>query len=453
VINQTEALVAIDVNSGRATRERNIEETAVRTNLEAAEEIARQLRLRDLAGLIVIDFIDMEEHRNQAAVERRLKEALRSDRARIQVGRISPFGLLEMSRQRLRPSLVETSTQPCPHCGGTGFIRSTESTALYVLRSIEEEGMRRRSAEICVYVPTAVALYILNQKRDSLVQLETRYALRVLVARDDALIPPAFRLERLRAYGPAEPAGAPIAPLRQAPEIEEELDEVDEDAEAVDTQRQEQEGEEERGRSRRRRRRRRHRGEEALSTSREAPTPLPEEAAAEGAELVNEEDRTGGEGEGGEEETDAERPHRRRGRRGGRRRGRREGGPEPASDGERPAADIVEILPTSDTREPEPLHVEAPGAEAAPESTPVVFAAMRVSETTDDLEVSSVATAKPTIAPEGADQAERGAPFASEREQYSEGLPVPPAEHSVESATGKPAAAPRRGWWQRLIQS
>ena len=166
VINQTEALVAIDVNSGRSTRERNIEETAVRTNLEAAEEIARQLRLRDLAGLIVIDFIDMEEHRNQGAVERRLKEALKSDRARIQVGRISPFGLLEMSRQRLRPSLVETSTQPCPHCGGTGFIRSTESTALYVLRSIEEEGMRRRSVEICVYVPTAVALYILNQKRE-----------------------------------------------------------------------------------------------------------------------------------------------------------------------------------------------------------------------------------------------------------------------------------------------
>ncbi len=165
VIDQTEALVAIDVNSGRSTRERNIEETALRTNLEAAEEIARQLRLRDLAGLIVIDFIDMEEHRNQGAVERRLKEALKNDRARIQVGRISPFGLLEMSRQRLRPSLVEASTQPCPHCGGTGFIRSTKSTALYVLRSIEEEGIRRRSAEVCVYVPTTVALYILNQKR------------------------------------------------------------------------------------------------------------------------------------------------------------------------------------------------------------------------------------------------------------------------------------------------
>ena len=204
VIDQTEALVAIDVNSGRSTRERNIEETALRTNLEAAEEIARQLRLRDLAGLIVIDFIDMEEYRNQGAVERRLKEALKNDRARIQVGRISPFGLLEMSRQRLRSSLVEASTQPCPHCGGTGTIRSTESTALYVLRSIEEEGMRRRSAEVCVYVPTTVALYILNHKRDSLAQLEARYGIRVLIARDDTLIPPAFRLERLRSMEPGE---------------------------------------------------------------------------------------------------------------------------------------------------------------------------------------------------------------------------------------------------------
>ena len=267
VINQTEALVAIDVNSGRSTRERNIEETAVRTNLEAAEEIARQLRLRDLAGLIVIDFIDMEENRNQAAVERRLKEALKNDRARIQVGRISPFGLLEMSRQRLRPSLVETSTQPCPHCGGTGFIRSTESTALYVLRSIEEEGMRRRSAEICVYVPTTVALYILNQKRDSLVQLETRYGLRVLVARDDALIPPAFRLERLRAYGPAEQAVAPTAPLTQAPDIEEEEeeDEIEQGRRPSNPTGKSSEGEEERGRSRRRRRRRRRRDEEPAS--------------------------------------------------------------------------------------------------------------------------------------------------------------------------------------------
>src|SRR5262249_62345219 len=133
--------------------ERRVGETALKTKWEAADEIARQLRLRDLAGLIVIDFTDMEEHRNQAAVERRLKEAMRHDRARIQVGRISPFGLLEMSRQRLRPSLVEASTQPCPHCNGTGHIRSTESTALHVLPAIEEEGIRRRSAEISVAAP------------------------------------------------------------------------------------------------------------------------------------------------------------------------------------------------------------------------------------------------------------------------------------------------------------
>ena len=198
VINPTEALVSIDVNSGRSTRERNIEETALKTNIEAAEEIARQLRLRDLAGLIVIDFIDMEEHRNQSAVERRLKDAMRHDRARIQLGRISPFGLLEMSRQRLRPSLLEASTQPCPHCNGTGHIRSTESTALHVLRAIEEEGMRRRSAEISVAVPSQVALYILNQKRETVVQAEKRCGFRVTISSDDTLVPPAFRLERLR---------------------------------------------------------------------------------------------------------------------------------------------------------------------------------------------------------------------------------------------------------------
>ncbi len=225
VINQTEALVAIDVNSGRSTRERNIEETALRTNLEAAEEIARQLRLRDLAGLIVIDFIDMEEHRNQSAVERRLKEALKNDRARIQVGRISPFGLLEMSRQRLRPSLVEASTQPCPHCGGTGFIRSTESTALYVLRSIEEEGMRaalRRDLRSCS--DHGRALHPQPEARLAGADRGALRAFEVLVAQDDALIPPTFRLERLRAYAAAEPVALPAAPLTQAamPDEEEE---------------------------------------------------------------------------------------------------------------------------------------------------------------------------------------------------------------------------------------
>ncbi len=208
VINPTEALVAIDVNSGRATRERFIEETALRTNMEAAEEVARQLRLRDLGGLVVVDFIDMEDHRNNHAVERRIKEALRFDRARIQVGRISPFGLLELSRQRLRPAIHETSTMPCPHCAGTGHIRSTESSSLHVLRALEEEGIRRRSREVVVHVATQVALYILNQKRAMLTEIEQRYGLNVMVMDDPTLIPPNYRLDRVRAAGPE--AAAPV---------------------------------------------------------------------------------------------------------------------------------------------------------------------------------------------------------------------------------------------------
>lgn len=196
VLNSTEALVAIDVNSGRATRERNIEETALKTNLEAADEIARQLKLRDLAGLIVIDFIDMEDGRNRHAVERRLKGAMGSDRARIQIGRISAFGLLEMSRQRLRPSVIEISSNACPTCGGSGLIRSTESTALTVLRAIEEEGTRQRAEEITVSVPPQVAFYILNQKRAELTAVEERYDFRVLVEADETLVPPDHRIEK-----------------------------------------------------------------------------------------------------------------------------------------------------------------------------------------------------------------------------------------------------------------
>ncbi|HYD30069.1 MAG TPA: ribonuclease E/G, partial [Azospirillaceae bacterium] len=234
VINPTEALVAIDVNSGRSTKERNIEETALRTNLEAAEEIARQLRLRDLAGLIVIDFIDMEDPRNNAAVERKVKEAMKIDRARIQLGRISPFGLLELSRQRLRPSLQETNFERCPHCDGTGMIRSVESASLHVLRAIEEEGIRKRSTEITVFVPTRVALYILNQKRDALANIETRYGFRVLLQADDTLVTQPLRLERIKARQPGEETLAAItvdkvlAAEATHPEVEEEADEVEE---------------------------------------------------------------------------------------------------------------------------------------------------------------------------------------------------------------------------------
>ena len=175
VINQTEALVAIDVNSGRSTREHNIEDTAVRTNLEAADEVARQLRLRDLAGLIVVDFIDMEENRNNRAVERRIKEALKDDRARIQVGRISHFGLLEMSRQRIRTGVLEGSSIVCPHCAGAGTVRSTASVAVHVMRVLEDALIKSASHNVILRTRTDIALYILNQKRSLLRLIEERF--------------------------------------------------------------------------------------------------------------------------------------------------------------------------------------------------------------------------------------------------------------------------------------
>ncbi len=196
VINSTEALVAIDVNSGRATKERNVEETALKTNLEAAGEVARQLRLRDLAGLIVVDFIDMEGPRNQRAVERKLKEAMRIDRARIQIGRISPFGLLELSRQRLRPSLSEASMVTCSSCSGTGIVRSIGSSAVHVLRAIEEEGLRNKSPSISVSLPAQVAYYILNNKRKELADIEEICGFKVTFINEPSMVPPMYNITR-----------------------------------------------------------------------------------------------------------------------------------------------------------------------------------------------------------------------------------------------------------------
>ncbi len=331
VINPTEALVSIDVNSGRATRERHIEETALKTNLEAADEIARQLRLRDLAGLIVIDFIDMEENRNNHAVERRLKEAMKSDRARIQIGRISPFGLLELSRQRLRPSIAEISSHRCPHCAGSGLIRSTESTALSVLRAIEEEGIRGKSAEILVYVPTAVALYILNQKRAMLASIEMRYHMAVQIGRDDALIPPDFRLERLRQRLPGElpPPPPMVVPIEEDEdeEVFEETAEAEEQAGAVGAEPVAAEDADGGRRSKRRRRSRKRRREDdsampAEAVAAEGPADETMAEAAEGEE-ADEGAAIGGDAEvaaADELGEDGRAKRRRRGKRGGRRR-------------------------------------------------------------------------------------------------------------------------------------
>ncbi|MGX6647500.1 Rne/Rng family ribonuclease [Maricaulaceae bacterium MS644] len=217
VINPTEALVSIDVNSGKSTKERNIEQTALRTNLEAADEAARQMRLRDLAGLLVIDFIDMDENKNVRQVEKCMKDALQRDRARLQVGRISQFGLMEMSRQRRRTSLVEGSSDICPQCGGAGHVRSIESSALVALRTLEEEGVRGRTAKARLACPAEVALYLLNEKRDALALIEQRYEMRVIIAAEDGMIRPDCRLERLESRKEAARAEADAA--AEAPAI------------------------------------------------------------------------------------------------------------------------------------------------------------------------------------------------------------------------------------------
>ncbi|MBR9970707.1 Rne/Rng family ribonuclease [Magnetospirillum sulfuroxidans] len=346
VISQTEALVAIDVNSGRSTKERHIEETAFKTNVEAAEEIARQMRLRDLAGLVVIDFIDMEENRNNHAVERRLKDALKNDRARIQVGKISAFGLLELSRQRLRPSLQETTFSPCPHCAGTGLVRAVESSAVHVLRAIEEEGIRRRSSEVTVYVPSQIALYILNQKRDALAAIEERYQFRVFLLGDDELIAPNLRMERVRGENrPEEPRPIPVQDIPLSVPEEDEEDEVEEESEIESEAETEDEAAENAeaggdkdadGENRKRRRRRRRRRKTPGEQSSQAGGEDEQDEAAEGdAEIGEGESEAGESAEDNDEdgdadrvegETEEERRKRRRGRRGGRRRRRNRDG-------------------------------------------------------------------------------------------------------------------------------
>ncbi|SNX69339.1 RNAse E [Cereibacter ovatus] len=276
VIGVTEALVAVDVNSGRATKEGSIEETALKTNLEAAEEVARQLRLRDLAGLIVIDFIDMEERKNNAAVEKRLKDKLKTDRARIQVGRISGFGLMEMSRQRLRPGMLESTTQPCAHCHGTGLIRSDDSLALQVLRQLEEEGTRKRSKEVLLRAPIAVVNFLMNQKREHIAMIEARYGMAVRVEADPSLSSPDYVIEKFKTAtrvvpetvkvisGSADLMGAPV----DEPEddwVEEEPEVIVEEAEDIVAELAEGAPSEGQPKKKRRRRRRRRGGPNAVN--------------------------------------------------------------------------------------------------------------------------------------------------------------------------------------------
>jgi len=487
VINPTEALVAIDVNSGRSTKERNIEETALRTNIEAAEEVARQVRLRDLAGLIVIDFIDMEEHRHQRQVEHKVKDAMRNDRARIQIGRISAFGLLEMSRQRLRPSLLEHSTEICPHCAGTGRVRSIESAALHALRAIEEEGVRRRSSEIVVSVPPNVALYLLNQKRHALSEIEQRYAFHVTIEADDELHAADCEIERVRQRrddrAPQELARATYDEVQGAPAEAEGEDEAPEGERerAADDEDGDRDG---RGRRRRRRRRRGRRdgeereGEEREGEEREgedrpyiaaenghdAP-PADEQPESQGDSFGDEggegapaearepmEAREPAEAREGEEEAEGEQGdrRRRRGRRGGRRRrGRENGEGEPAerngwvhAEQEQPAATPLDGQPVAPL-DGQPVE-EMPVEEMQGGHMPIEHAPF---EPQPSISAVAPSSPPPPIAPPP-EPVVAQAP-QPEPEPVQVEPPPPPAVVIPTISADAPPEKPKRGWWRR----
>jgi ribonuclease E len=381
VIHQTEALVAIDVNSGRSTREKNIEDTALKTNLEAADEAARQMRLRDLAGLVVIDFIDMEENRNVRAVEKRMKDAMKKDRARLQMGRISQFGLMEISRQRRRTSILEGSTVTCPHCAGKGYQRTPSSSSLVALRALEEEGARQRAAKVRITLPTDVALYLLNEKRENVLSLEARYDFRVLVAADPDLIPPDCQVEVLESReksGDAEAVDAPVTQQDSAPASPDQSQTDDSASENTEAN----------GR-RRSRRRRRRKDEDGASAG--------EEAVA-----VDSEDKSDDDGSTSETpDTDEEgqpRKRRRRGRRGGRGR-RRNRNPESTED--------TTQTSSGETDAPAGMAVIDPAEEAAPLVTESAEAPKPKRRTrrkkTDDAAIAETAeSAETTATPDSA---------------------------------------------------
>ncbi|CCM75097.1 Rne/Rng family ribonuclease [Rhizobium mesoamericanum] len=481
IMNQTEALVSIDVNSGRSTREHSIEDTALQTNLEAAEEIARQLRLRDLAGLIVIDFIDMEEKRNNRAVEKKLKECLKNDRARIQVGRISHFGLLEMSRQRIRASVLESTTQVCSHCGGTGHVRSQSSVALHVLRGIEEYLLKNTTHNITVRTTPDIALYLLNHKRQTIVDYETRFGVAIIIDADGSVGSQHFAIDR------GEPVENPVKieslfnfaaiPDDEDDDIVIEVDE-EEDAELETkpaaaerpTQRAEGDGE---GRKRKRRRRRRGRNGHGEAVAADSSVD-----AAEGDQADSDDEDQGDESiaasvdmrdEGDETQR---RKRRRRGKRGGRR-NREEGSEQEASaaegandgadDGEteltaveviesvgeeaveaQPAMAAVEtgasvredVKPKRARRSRAASPVEEPVVEEAPAATaPAAEAEAEAAAAAADLAAPAVEDAKPVRANRESNISSSEPTVKSTRSDAADS-----------DGDGKPKKA---GWWQR----
>ena len=452
VINPTEALVSIDINSGRSTREHNIEQTAFATNLEAANEIARQLRLRDMAGLVVIDFIDLEQNSHVRKVERAMKEALKNDRARIQVGRISSFGLMEMSRQRLRTGVLEASTKPCAHCEGTGLMRTASSAGLSALRMIEDEAARGRGEKICLRAGREAAIYLLNKKRSELAEIESRYGVSIDVAIDESFEGARMSVE---SSGP-RPVAQPRRP--EPTPIEEDLEEIDAllDEDEVEEEEEEREAErsdDDRGGRRRRRRRRGGRGRNRREGG-EAPAEAAqgEDQAEEGSEDVAAEQP---------EQTEDAAPT------GDRKRRRRRGGKrtEPAS--EDSAEETTAIEPDSSPMIETPVQDEPAVApvEAAEEPQPKrrrSRAKPKPAETAEAVVEAPTAEAPAVETPAPAEVAEETKPAKPARKSRAKKVkeeapaaePAPEADASVPTADNDEdnnGEGPRRGWWQRTF--
>ena len=434
VINPTEALVSIDINSGRSTREHNIEQTAYNTNLEAAQEIARQLRLRDMAGLIVIDFIDMEQSGHVRKVEKAMKEALKNDRARIQVGRISSFGLMEMSRQRLRTGVLEASTKPCPHCEGTGLMRTAASAGLSALRMVEDEAARGRGERILLRAGREAAVYVLNKKRAELADIEQRYGVSIEVAIDEGFEGARMTVESSGPRPTAVPRPEPVAVAE--PEDEEPLaedEDEDEDEETVEISLEREDGGESDSERTGRRRRRRRRGGRGRGRRDEETQPVAE-AAGEAAPDA--------EAPPAAEEAPAE-PKR------GRRRRGRKGGPSEAE-----GAETEAVEPDSSPMIERPIEDEPPIAETAPGEEPKPKSRRRKAAKAEP----AVPEPAPAEAPP-AETADQAAPPAKARARKRKTEPAPaeaepaavPAANN-DTAAADEAGEPRRsGWWQRTF--
>ncbi len=498
VINPTEALVSIDINSGRSTREYGIEETATKTNLEAADEIARQLRLRDMAGLVVIDFIDMENGSNTRKVEKAMKEALKNDRARVQIGRISSFGLMEMSRQRLRTGILEASTHVCPMCEGTGMVRSVASAALAALRALEAEALRGRHSDLSLRAGEEVAVYLLNRKRIELAELEELYGVSIVTRPDDSLIGPNFEID---AGGPPPSKRVEMSPLPPVVKLaEDEPEAIDSDDDGDDGEERAERGERgddgRRGRGRRRRRGRGRREDGEEQTSDQAG----DDEESQDDERANDEqgDDDGrsdaAQADAGDDEDDAsndggdnggKRKRRRRGRRGRRGgTGDRAGGPvneaAEAEDSAETAPEAVAEAVVAETPaerpkrnrrkksdapavEAAPAEAPAPEPEAAPEAEPEAAPAKPKRSRRKAAEVPADAVVE-APAPEPVAEAAPAKPKRSRRKPAeAEAAPVeavaaePVAEAAPEPAPAaaeppsEPAPPPRKGWWQRTF--